>query len=90
MKNGALRATLRDTGFSYWQGRGSHEVWAHPYQPACRIVLRVRNGSDARPLRVTRVRQVCRGVRAHHRRRMKSEMIAQKKRQTWSTTLKEK
>jgi predicted RNA binding protein YcfA (HicA-like mRNA interferase family) len=62
-----LRSELKQLGFTPRPGKGSHEVWSHPFQPGRTVVLSGANGDDAKPFQVSKVRQFRRGLMVYER-----------------------
>jgi predicted RNA binding protein YcfA (HicA-like mRNA interferase family) len=63
-----LRLALRELGFTSRLGRGSHEVWTDPQQPARRVILYGKNGDDARKYQASRVRRFRGGAMVYRHR----------------------
>ena len=58
----ALKADLRQAGFRWRPGKGSHTVWAHPALPD-EVTLSGHDGDDAKPYQEKRVRNVLDNLR---------------------------
>ena len=62
-----LKSDLRNAGFAYRRGKGSHTVWKHPLL-AEEVVLSGNDGDDAKPYQEGDVRRALRSLRDVQRR----------------------
>ncbi len=51
-----LKAALRQAGFAWRPGKGSHQLWRHPALPKTAVNLAGNDGDDAKPYQERQVR----------------------------------
>lgn len=58
-----LKRQLRQAGFSYRPGKGSHTVWVHPLLPYEELTLSGGDGDDAKAYQQQDVKKILRKLR---------------------------
>jgi len=53
-----LKADLTRAGFTWRQGKGSHQVWFHPHFPSVEVTVSGGDGEDARRYQLHEIRDV--------------------------------